>query len=180
VTAQDVLDFWFSESMSGHWFQSTPEIDQAIRDQFEETWLKAAAGELDDWMDSASGCLAMVIILDQFPLNMYRQDGRRYATEQKAVQITRYAIERGFDKELPQAQRAFLFMPLMHSEDIADQNLSLEVFAIPGLEESLKFARHHHLIVERFGRFPHRNEHLGRESTPEEIKWLSSDEGYSA
>ena len=180
MTANEILDFWFSEPVNGHWFQSTDEIDQTIRDRFEKTWQQAAAGDLDGWKGSATGCLALVIILDQFPLNMYRQDGRRYSTEQKAVQVTRHAIEQSFDKALPPAQLAFLFMPLMHSEDLADQDLSLKVFAIPGLEENLRFARHHREIVERFGRFPHRNEHLGRESTAEELAWLASDEGYRA
>lgn len=180
ITAREILEFWFSEPMSKHWFQSTEAIDQEIRDRFESVWIQASEGHLDDWMDSAEGCLALAIVLDQFPLNMYREDGRRYSTEQQAVQVTRHAIGKGYDNELPANQLAFLYMPLMHSEQMSDQELSVEQFDRPGLEDNLKFAKHHYQIVERFGRFPHRNVHLGRESTAEELAWLASEEGYSA
>ena len=172
----DIISFWFSAPMNQHWFSSNETIDAKIRNDYEDTWMAASRGELDGWQSSAEGCLALAIVLDQFPLNMYREDGRRYSTEQKAVKVTLYAVEQGLDQELSDEQKAFLYMPLMHSEDMKHQDLSVQLFEAAGLEENLKFARHHRDIVQRFDRFPHRNEHLGRNSTPEEIEWLSSDD----
>jgi uncharacterized protein (DUF924 family) len=111
---------------------------------------------------------------------MYREDGRRYSTEQMAVEVSLYAVMKSFDQQLTDTQKAFLYMPLMHSESIEHQDTSVALFDAAGLEENLKFAEHHREIVQRFGRFPHRNQALGRESTQEEIEWLASDEGYRA
>ena len=176
----DILEFWFSTPMNQHWFSSTESIDQQIRDQFEALWKSAANGELDEWKSTPEGCLALCIVLDQFPLNMYREDGRRYSTEQMAVEVCLYAVMKSFDQQLTDTQKAFLYMPLMHSESIEHQDTSVALFDAAGLEENLKFAEHHREIVQRFGRFPHRNQALGRESTQEEIEWLASDEGYRA
>jgi uncharacterized protein (DUF924 family) len=180
IVPEDILKFWFSEPMSKHWFSATAEIDQHIRDQYEELWQQAAVGALDEWKSTPEGCLALCIVLDQFPLNMYREDGRRYSTEQMAVEVCLYAVMKSFDQQLTDTQKAFLYMPLMHSESIEHQDTSVALFDAAGLEENLKFAEHHREIVQRFGRFPHRNQALGRESTQEEIEWLASDEGYSA
>lgn len=177
---EDIISFWFSSPMNQHWFSSTDAIDEQIRNDYEDVWKAASRGELDNWQSSAEGCLTLAIVLDQFPLNMYRDDGRRYSTEQKAVEVTLHAVAQGFDQQLSDEQKAFLYMPLMHSEFLEHQDTSIALFDAAGLEENLRFAEHHREIVKRFGRFPHRNKHLGRQSTQEEIEWLNSDEGYSA
>ena len=176
---QDIVEFWFSEEVRKLWFNSTAEFDQQLRDRYLSTWEQAGRGELDDWMATAEGCLALVILLDQFPLNMFRGDGICFSTEARSRDVARHAIDRGFDKSLPMEQRAFLYMPFMHSEDLADQTYALELFDQPGLEGNLRFAHHHYGIVEKFGRFPHRNDMLGRESTPAEIEYLNSKEAFT-
>jgi uncharacterized protein (DUF924 family) len=175
-----IINFWFSPPMSQYWFASTQEIDQQIRDQYEDVWKAAANGDLNAWRQTPEGCLALAIILDQFPLNMYREDERRYSTEQMAVDVALHAVSEGFDQALPNHQKAFLYMPLMHSEFPEHQDTSVALFDAAGLEDNLKFAEHHREIVQRFGRFPHRNEALGRASTQEELDWLASEDGYRA
>lgn len=179
VTPQDILDFWYTPPMPDHWFNSTKAIDQTIRERFATTWQQAANGELDDWQNSPEGCLALCIVLDQFPLNMFRYDPKAFATEQQAVRICKHAVAQGFDKQLPNEQLTFLYMPLMHSENMADQDESVRLFTAAGLDGNARFARHHRSIVERFGRFPHRNEVLGRESTQAELDYLASDEAFT-
>lgn len=179
VTPQEVLDFWYTPPMSDHWFNSTAAIDQTINEQFAATWQQAANGELDGWQNSPEGCLALCIVLDQFPLNMFRNDPKAFSTEQQAVGICKHAVAQGFDKQLPTGQVSFLYMPLMHSENRADQDESVRLFAAAGLDGNERFARHHSSIIERFGRFPHRNEVLGRESTQVELDYLASDEAFT-
>ena len=151
---QEILDFWFSPEIRKLWFNSTPEFDALLRERYEQTWQQAGRGELDHWQQDAAGCLALVIVLDQFPLNMYRDQALAYSTEARSRDVAREAIQQDFDRLLEVEQRAFLYMPFMHSEELADQRRALELFAAPGLEGNLRFARHHHDIVEKFGRFP--------------------------
>lgn len=174
-----ILDFWFSPEVSERWFDSTPDFDRRLRQDYEGLWQRARRGQLDHWRQSADGCLALVIVLDQFPLNMFRGEADSFATEAQSREVARAALERGFDRELPVERRAFVYMPFMHSEDPADQELSVELFAQPGLEKNYRFARHHRDIVARFGRFPHRNAVLGRESTPEEVEYLNSKQAFT-
>jgi uncharacterized protein (DUF924 family) len=183
MRAQEVLDFWFGrEGEPGYgafreaWFRRDPEFDRQIRDRFEALYEAAPAGELDDWKLEARSCLALVIVLDQFPRNIYRGDPRSYATDRKAQEIAEYAVDRALDRELPPFQRGFLYMPFMHSEDLDHQRRSVELFR--GLEgsaegDSAGYAVRHMEIIERFGRFPHRNEILGRHTTPEEAEFLT-------
>lgn len=177
---RDIIEFWFSEDVSKLWFKSTPEFDRELRESYLETWQRAKNGELENWKETAAGCLALVILLDQFPLNMFRDHAERYSTEAQSRDVARHAIERGFDRSLDAREKAFLYMPFMHSEVLTDQELALELFDQPGLESNLRFARHHHDIIARFGRFPHRNEALGRENTEAEIEYLNSEEAFSA
>jgi uncharacterized protein (DUF924 family) len=179
MTAAEVLDFWFAEGMRGQWFRATPALDEAIRTRFEPAWQAAAGGEYDDWAQTASGALALVIVLDQFPLNMFRGQPRAFSSEQQAVVVTLAAIERGLDRQLSGDRLAFLYMPLMHSEDLTHQDLSVRLFEAAGLEENLRFARHHRDLVARFGRFPHRNAILGRESTAGERAYLASGKAFT-
>ncbi len=178
ITPQHILDFWYSKEMQGRWFSSTPALDDNIRSQFESLWRKAAAGEIDGWKETPGGCLALAIVLDQFPLNMFRGKAESFKTEQQAVETAKHAIDKGFDQRLPSEHLAFLYMPLMHSENLADQDLSVRLFAAAKLESNLRFAQHHRELIRKYGRFPHRNRILGRQSTPEEIEYLASREAF--
>ena len=176
---RDIIDFWFSDQVRKLWFNSTPEFDEQLRERYLATWEQASRGELDDWKQSAEGCLALVIVLDQFPLNMFRGEPRSFATEEKSREVARHAIDRGFDRLLEVEQRAFLYMPFMHSENLADQQLASTLFDQEGLEGNYRFALHHRGIIEKFGRFPHRNAILGRPSSAEEIEYLNSREAFT-
>ena len=176
---REIIDFWFSDESRERWFDSTPAFDDLIRERFYHSWQSASRGELDHWMETAAGCLALVIVLDQFPLNMFRNQALAYSTEEQARAVARTAIERGFDRQLDSQRLAFLYLPFMHSENLEDQELALRLFDQPGLEGNLRFARHHHAIVARFGRFPHRNQALGRDSSTDEIEYLNSDQAFT-
>ncbi len=178
IAPDDILNFWYSDRMRPRWFASTPELDAEIRAKYEPLWLAAGSGALDGWKASAEGCLALAIVLDQFPLNMFRGEARSFGTEKKAVETSKYAIAHGHDQALPADRVAFLFMPLMHSEDLADQDLSVRLFERAKLADNLRFARHHRELIRRFGRFPHRNAILGRDSSAEEIAYLNSKEAF--
>jgi len=174
-----VLDFWFTKPISDHWFSSTPKIDQQITDSYQSMWEQAKSGELDGWGNSADGCLALCILLDQLPLNMFRGKEKSFSTEQQAVVITKHAIKAGLDNKISNDRVAFLYMPLMHSENMDDQDLAVSCFDKANLEGNLQFAKHHRGIVAQFGRFPHRNEALGRVSSPAEIEYLNSDKAFT-
>ncbi|MCW8883347.1 MAG: DUF924 domain-containing protein [Sedimenticola sp.] len=179
VEPQEILNFWFSEPVCSHWFSSTPELDQQIGDRYLSLWGLASEGHLDHWMTSAEGCLALVILLDQFPLNMFRGQPQSFQTEAQSRSVAGFAIKRGFDKELTERQRAFLYMPYMHSEDLDDQECSVALYEQSGLDDNLAFALHHREIVRQYGRFPHRNPILGRSSSPEELQYLVSDRAFT-
>ena len=179
----EVLEFWFGrEGEEGYgefreaWFTKDAEFDREVRDRFESLHGEAAAGKLEGWKDEARSCLALVILLDQFPRNMFRGDQRTYATDEPARNAARHAVEHAYDRELSPHERLFLYLPFEHSEDLEDQRLSVELFrglvAETGSEDLLGYAVQHEEIVERFGRFPHRNEILGRATTPEEAEFL--------
>jgi len=175
---QDLIDFWFSDETSQYWFNSTEDFDRQLVDRYADTWEQAKQGKLDDWQQNATGSLAMVILLDQFPLNMFRGMAKSFSTEAQSRVVASSAITKAYDKELPASQKSFLYMPFMHSENLADQALGIELFSQPGLENNLRFARHHHDIVERFGRFPHRNKILGRKSSKAEVEYLNSKQAF--
>ncbi len=171
-------DFWFSDAVRPRWFDSTPALDQDIRERFESLYLRAMAGELADWLATPDGALALVIVLDQLPLNMYRGLADAYASGERAVAAARAALERGHDQAIDLDRRAFLYLPFMHSEALADQDLSVRLFGAAGMGSSLRWAEHHREIVRRFGRFPHRNDALGRASTPDELAYLASSAAF--
>ncbi len=175
---QELLAFWFSEPMNQHWFRSTPEIDSQLRQRYESLWQQGQARQLERWKQAAESCLALVILLDQLPLNMFRGEARSFSTESMAIEATLHGLEQGFDQVLSGPQQAFFYMPLMHSEDLVHQDLSVACFEKAGLEDNLRFARHHRDLVLRFGRFPHRNSILGRDSTPEELEYLGSKQAF--
>ncbi len=171
-----LLDDWFSETLRAAWFNSTPELDHLIRSRYEALWLRAQAGELSGWEASADGALALVIALDQLPLNMFRGQPEAFATEQQALAVANRAIAAGFAPDLPAEGLFFLYLPFMHSENLADQDCAVALFQSAGLET--RWAEHHREIVRSFGRFPHRNAILGRSSTPEELAWLASPNAF--
>lgn len=174
----DVVAFWFALDVQPLWFAATPDFDEQLRARFLATYRAAAAGQLTDWDTTAEGALALVIVLDQFPLNLFRGQPESFVTEAAARAVADRAIARGFDQALPPVQCQFLYLPFMHSEALTDQERSVRLYQQPGLEESLHFARHHHALIQRFGRFPHRNAILGRISTAEELAYLASPEAF--
>ena len=176
ITPSDVLDYWFSEKSKQFWFASTPQIDNEIKLRFESVWEKAAEGEYSQWRETADGSVALIVILDQLPLNMFRSDPKGFQTESMAVEVALNAINNGFDEELNDEKLLFLFMPLMHSENIDHQNL--QVYLFDKYNFNLEFSKHHRDLVKKFGRFPHRNEILGRMSTMEELDYLLSDNAF--
>ena len=177
-TVTSVIKFWFAEETKPLWFNSSPGFDAQLKERFLTTYQDAAQDNLEAWESTAEGALALVIILDQFPLNMFRGQKASFATEVKSREVAKRALTHHFDSQLSNEQKIFLYMPFMHSESLEDQDRSLALFKAAGLKDNLKFAQHHREIVKRFGRFPHRNQILGRESTQEEIDWLASDEGF--
>lgn len=174
----ELLSFWFSPPMQSHWFRSTPQLDEQIRSRFEGLWQRAAQGQLRHWEQTARGALALVILLDQLPLNMYRGQARSFSTEPLSREVAQRALARGFESELEPQQQAFLFMPFMHSERLQDQDRAVALFEAAGLKDNLKWARHHREVVRRFGRFPHRNAVLGRTDTDEERAYLASEDAF--
>ena len=179
ATPDAVLAFWFADAMRRAWFRSTPALDAQIRARFEGLWRAATDGHVDDWADTPEGALALAIVLDQLPLNMFRGQPEAFAGEAQAIAVAQRAIAAGFDHQLPPERVAFLYMPLMHSEALVHQEQAVRLFAAAGLDDNLRFARHHHDLIRRFGRFPHRNAILGRQSTPDELAYLASKQAFT-
>jgi uncharacterized protein (DUF924 family) len=174
VAPADILAFW-RDAGPDRWYTPDDAFDTEVRRRFHGLWQRAAAGELSAWETSDDGALALVIVLDQFPRNLFRGDALTYASDALARDVAHRAIERGTDARIDGALREFLYLPLMHSEHLPDQLRCIELSRAAGHAESLKWAQHHADIIRRFGRFPHRNRLLGRATTPEERAFL--DEG---
>lgn len=174
ASPQEVLDFWYGEVGEEHWFVKDATLDAEMERRFLVTWSLARAGDLDDWAETADGALALVIVLDQFSRNMFRNDPRAFAQDARALAIADAAIAAGFDMQVPLNRRVFFYMPHEHSEDLAVQERCLPLMRgrTHKGEEYEEYARAHRDIIARFGRFPHRNECLGRESTAGEIAFL--------
>lgn len=170
----DILGFWRSAGRK-KWFAKSAAFDEAIRLKFEPVHHAAARGEYDSWTGAPESALALLILLDQFPRNLYRGSGHAFATDPKARAVARAAVEAGFDRQVEPELRSFFYLPFEHSEDMADQDYNLALCAETGVEDDLKWAVIHRDIIVRFGRFPHRNAALGRETTLEEQQFL--DEG---
>ena len=173
ASAGNVVAFW-CEAGPSRWYRKDAAFDRAFHDRFLATHEAAARGALDDWTATPSGALALCILLDQFPRNAFRGSARMFATDPKAREVARAALDRGFDAQVDPELRQFFVMPFMHSEDLADQHLCVRL-AAELTTDTLRYAVEHRDIIERFGRFPHRNPVLGRETTPEEQRFL--DEG---
>jgi len=174
LTYHEILAFWFSDSVCEHWFNATPALDSDINDRFFSVYQDAVMGRFADWENTADGCVALVIVLDQFPLNMFRGKAESFASEKMSRAVANRAIEKGFDLALDDQYKIFLYMPFMHSEDLRDQDSAVDLFMAAGLTENVTFAKHHRAIIKQFGRFPHRNAALGRSSTDVEQTYLAS------
>ncbi|MGH8146345.1 MAG: DUF924 family protein [Rhodanobacteraceae bacterium] len=169
---QAVLKFWFDELTPRQHFEKDEGLDVVIRTRFADCHAAVARGELDVWRDSADGRLAEIIVLDQFSRNLFRDDARAFACDGMALVLAQEAVRAGADREMPGARRAFLYMPHMHSESRVIHVQAERLFRQPGLENNYEFELKHKAIIDRFGRYPHRNAVLGRASTSEEMAFL--------
>lgn len=168
-----VLDYWFGAGMAERWFVKDPAFDREVRRRLGALYERAILGQLKAWRDHAEGCLALVLLLDQVPRNLFRDDPRAYASDAEALAIAEEALSKGFDRQLPQVRRVFLYLPLEHSEDLAVQERCVELMgALDEQPDWRDYAVKHRDIVARFGRFPHRNAALGRTTTAEEEEFL--------
>lgn len=170
--ARAILDFWFGEIDPKLWFSKDEDFDRLLEDRFGDLNRQALSGACGEWAETPQGLLALVILLDQFSRNLHRDQAKAFAGDDRALALTLRAMELGWDRTLTREQRIFLYMPLMHAEDPRMQELSIAAFEALGEPENLKFAHLHKRIIDRFGRYPHRNKALGRPSTPEEMAFL--------
>jgi len=192
MTIEEILDFWFgsnpddaavAKEKAALWWSKNPQIDDEIRQRFANFATKAAAGELSDWQSIPSGRLALILLTDQFPRNIYRDSPRAFAYDAKALALCVNGIDQGLDLKLRPIERVFFYLPLEHAESVEHQQRAVKYFGElvalvraeqkPTFNEYLDFAVRHHDIIARFGRFPHRNRILGRQSTPEEVAFLA-------
>lgn len=173
-----VLDFWFAPGMQDRWFVRSDDFDRQIVERFGALYDRAHLGELSDWSDSREGALALTIVLDQFPRNMFRGSPRAFESDHQARCLCRKVLAKGFDQQSSIDERQFLYLPLEHSEALRDQKDSVEMYRALGDAEALDFAIRHHDIIAQFGCFPHRNAVVGRENTPEETEFLKTHSGF--
>lgn len=182
ITPSDVLDFWFAAETKAHWFNSTPSFDAEISQTFQAAAETLAKGPFPHpvWEADAQSALALIIMLDQFPRNMFRGSPQAFAWDGQALAVAERMLDRGWDMETPTSRRSFIYMPFMHAEDLTAQNRCVELSGSRLDDDggTLRHAKAHRDVIERFGRFPHRNMVLGRESTPEEKAFLESG-GYN-
>jgi len=169
---QQVLDFWFDELTPKQWFRKDADLDRAITQRFGDTLAAAARCECWQWRETPAGRLAEILVLDQFSRNVHRDTPGAFAQDLLALALAQELIARGEDEVLPLAQRIFVYMPFMHSESLVIHDQAAVLFDQPGMEEQIDFERRHREIIERFGRYPHRNAILGRQSTPDELEFL--------
>ncbi len=178
-----ILNFWFGDLQNvvqlkprKIWFTKDAAFDEQVR-QFQSDYEQAATGQLDRWLDSPQSCLGLALLLDQFPRNLFRGQPRSFATDAKARSVAQHAIAQAFDRQLPPVQRQFLYFPLEHSENLEHQHQSVTLFHQfsdhSDLSDTYDSALRHQAIIQRFGRFPHRNQILGRTTTPEEAEFLT-------
>jgi len=179
--AQEITEFWIGAGPEA-WYRRDDDFDAEIRTRFGAAWQRAAAGAMDHWINAAPTALALMILLDQFPRNMFRADPRAFATDAKVLGLAKDALEMGHDLRIPEPERQFFYLPFMHSEDLADQTRAIELIEtrMPQTGQgNVIHARAHAEIIRRFGRFPYRNADLGRDMTAEEQAFLDAG-GYGS
>jgi len=172
VSTQDIIDFWFGEIEQKFWWKKDAEFDQLIVERFQTTHQAAIRGELFSWREAALGRLAEIIVLDQFSRNLYRDSPLAFAYDEQALALAQEAIHAKADQVLDSQQKAFLYLPFMHSESRETHKIAIKLFKAPGLEFNYDFELKHKEIIDRFGRYPHRNDILGRQSSEEELEFL--------
>ncbi len=172
VSYEDVIEFWFKEIDPKKWFSKDVIFDGLVKDRFLSTYKAAQSSKLTEWRETPMGRLAEIIVLDQFPRNMFRDSALAFSTDSLALKNAQEAVGVNADQKLSPSERAFLYMPFMHSEELKIHEEAIRLFSQTGLENNLKFEILHKKIIERFGRFPHRNQILGRKSTSEELAFL--------
>ena len=181
MAPEEIVTFWLEEVGPSGWYKSEDSLDDQIRERFLQTWEEAREGAHGLWLMSAQGALAYLILTDQFPRNMFRGSGDAFATDPSARAVAYDAIEKGWDMDVPEPERQFFYMPMMHSEDMKDQDACVKLMAErltdPKVNNLLHAKAHRH-IIQRFGRFPYRNDALSRETTADEANWMKN-EGYS-
>lgn len=176
----EIIRFWFEETAPQQWFQKNPDFDALVRTRFLPVYEAARSSGGETWSQDAEGALALCIVLDQFPRHMFRGTPEAFATDALALSIVKEAIKKGYDQVLEPVKRGFLYLPFQHSEDLAEQERSLKLYTAMKHENpaGYMYAQRHHEAIARFGRFPHRNEILGRESTPDELEFLRERDGF--
>lgn len=167
-----VIDFWFTELEPAQWWKKDPQLDLQIEERFASVYTQARAGELYKWRETAQGRLAEIIVLDQFSRNMFRHSAQAFATDGMALALAQEAIKSGDDQALSAVEKSFLYMPFMHSESAVVHEVGKVLFDNVGIQGSIESARQHFDIIKQFGRYPHRNQLLWRESTEEEMAFL--------
>ena len=179
ITPEEIISFWQDEVGPEGWYKVDPDLDQKIRDRYLDFWLDVRAGNYNSWAGNATGTLAILIAIDQFPRNMFRGSGEAFATDSKARCIAKRAIFSEFDQKFDEPMRQFFYLPLMHSEVLADQDTCVRMFSLnmTGKDRYLH-PRAHREVIRKFGRFPYRNKAMGRASTPAEIDYVKAG-GYA-
>lgn len=178
MKAKDVLAFWFEETKPEQWFKKDLQFDELIKSKFKETLEAARKGELYEWREYAPGRLAEIIVLDQFSRNIFRNSPDAFAADSLALVLAQEMVSLKLDKEISLTRRAFVYMPYMHSESLKIHEVAVGLFDQEGLEDNYKFELLHKDVIEKFGRYPSRNEALGRVSTAEEIEFLKVHPGF--
>lgn len=182
-TPTEIIDFWVNQVGPAGWYQGSEELDQTVRDRFEKEWDAAQRGQYDLWMTDANSALAYIILMDQFPRNMFRGSGKAFSTDRLAVAAAKRAIAAGWDKRIEEPQRQFFYLPLMHSENLPDQERCVRLMLTRMNSEAgpsnILHARVHREVIRRFGRFPYRNDALSRSSTGAEASFVEQG-GYGA
>lgn len=168
----EILKFWFEESTPSQWFSKDDSFDRSIADRFSEVHSRAVRCELYSWRENAQGRLAEIIVLDQFSRNMFRESPLAFKNDPVALVLSQEAVSLGMDKLLKAVERSFMYLPFMHSESIEIHKFAVNLYSQPGMESNLEWEIKHKKIIEKFGRYPHRNDALGRKSTKEELEFL--------
>ncbi len=173
ATPDEILKFWFEEIDRSFWFKKDADFDRLLAERFGNLHTQASHGELIFWRDTPHGRLAEIIVLDQFSRNLFRDSANAFAYDGMALVLAQEAVRNGADAALSAQERVFLYMPYMHSESLVIHKTAVELFTRNGIQNNLDYELKHKAIIERFGRYPHRNALLGRASTPEELEFLS-------
>lgn len=178
TTLQEVLEFWFNETKPDQRFMKDLAFDALVKKRFEETYWSILKGETKDWRNTPEGRLAEIIVLDQFARNMFRDTAQAFEGDELALFLAEEAIEVGADQKVDEDKRVFFYMPYMHSESAEVHKKALQIFEQHGDAETLDYEKKHKAVIDEFGRYPHRNQALGRRSTPEEKLWLEKGGGF--